>query len=103
MNRRQRCWALPVPQRRPGTAATANSSRPRRCGHRMRRRDLLAFTGGLALSLGASRLNAANPPRIGILDPGLPHLFDAFFAGMNDHGYIEGETVAYIRRSTPAE
>ena len=69
----------------------------------MRRRELLEFTGWLALSLGTSRLNAADLPRIGILDPGLPHLFDAFFAGMKDHGYIEGQTVAYMRRSTAGE
>jgi ABC-type uncharacterized transport system substrate-binding protein len=69
----------------------------------VRRRELLAFTGGLALSLGAGRLDASDLPSIGILDPGLSHLFDAFFAGMNDYGYIEGETVAYIRRSIAAK
>jgi putative ABC transport system substrate-binding protein len=67
------------------------------------RRELLKFTGALGLALCPNRLIAADLPRIGILDPGLPHLFDAFFDGMKDHGYIEGETVAYIRRATVAE
>ena len=65
----------------------------------MTRRELLA----LVLSLCPYRLSAADLPRVGILDPGLPHLFDAFFAGMKDHGYVEGETVVYTRRSPAAE
>jgi putative ABC transport system substrate-binding protein len=38
--------------------------------------------------------------RIGILDPGLPVHFAAFFAGMRDLGYVEGRTVAYVQRSS---
>jgi ABC-type uncharacterized transport system substrate-binding protein len=57
----------------------------------------------LTLSLFPYRLSAADLPRIGILDPGLPHLFDAFFVGMKNLGFIEGETVVYTRRSAAAE
>jgi putative ABC transport system substrate-binding protein len=38
--------------------------------------------------------------RIGILDPGLPLHFAAFFAGMRELGYVDGETVAYVQRSS---
>jgi putative ABC transport system substrate-binding protein len=39
-------------------------------------------------------------PQIGLLDPGVPHLFAAFLEGMRDLGYEEGRNVAYVRRST---
>ena len=67
----------------------------------MRRRVVLAFLGGaFALPLATFRSIAADLPRVGILDPGLPHLFEAFFSGMRDLGYTEGQTVVYIRRSS---
>jgi putative tryptophan/tyrosine transport system substrate-binding protein len=72
----------------------------------MRRRDLLTIIGGAAAAgpLSAARLDAADlPPRIGILDPGLPHLFEAFFSGMRNLGYIEGQNVDYIRRSSAGQ
>jgi ABC-type uncharacterized transport system substrate-binding protein len=67
----------------------------------MRRRHLLGEAAAAAAwsSLPCTRLAAANPPRIGILDPGLSRQFEALFAGMHDLGYIGGQNVAYIQRS----
>jgi putative ABC transport system substrate-binding protein len=38
-------------------------------------------------------------PVIGILDPGVGHIFDAFAQGMHDLGYVEGQNITYVRRS----
>jgi putative ABC transport system substrate-binding protein len=67
----------------------------------MRRRALIAMLGGtVALTLGSLRAGSGKSlPRIGILDPGIPHLFDEFVAAMSDMGYAEGQTITYIRRS----
>src|SRR4051794_10139891 len=67
----------------------------------MNRRATLALVGAVfALPLGALRLTAAGLPRIGILDPGLPQLWEAFFSGMYDFGYVEGLNIEYDRRSS---
>src|SRR5262249_42290498 len=42
-------------------------------------------------------------PQVGILDPGLAHLFAAFFAGMRDAGYVEGQNIAYVRRASEGQ
>jgi putative tryptophan/tyrosine transport system substrate-binding protein len=69
----------------------------------VRRRVVLGFLGGgLALPL-TFHSTAADSPRIGILDPGLSHLFQAFFAAMRDLGYTEGQNVVYIRRSSEGQ
>jgi putative ABC transport system substrate-binding protein len=66
----------------------------------VRRRRLIAlFSGALTSSLAATCVRGSELPRIGILDPGLEHLFEAFFGGMRDLGYIEDQNVAYIRRA----
>src|SRR5262249_8450273 len=70
----------------------------------MRRRDFGTFVSGmtaLAVSptLSARRANAADLPRIGILDPGLPQQFAAFFGGMRDLGYVNGQNVSYVERT----
>ena len=36
---------------------------------------------------------------IGILDPGVPHIFDAFIGGMRDLGYVDGQNITYVRKS----
>ena len=70
----------------------------------MRRRAALALLGGgLALPLATFQSTAAGLPRIGILDPGLAHLFEAFFAAMRDLGYTEGQNVVYVRRSSDGQ
>ena len=72
----------------------------------MRRRAVLGLLGSaLALPVARFRSTAigADLPRIGILDPGLPHLFDAFFSGMRDLGYTEGQNALYIRRSSEGQ
>jgi len=67
----------------------------------MNRRATLAFVGAVfALPLGTLQLAAAGLPRVGILDPGLPQLWEAFFSGMYDFGYVEGQNVEYYRRSS---
>jgi putative ABC transport system substrate-binding protein len=70
----------------------------------MRRRAVLALVGGvLAVPFATFQSTAAASPRVGILDPGLSHLFEAFFAAMRDLGYTEGQNVAYIRRSSEGQ
>lgn len=39
------------------------------------------------------------PRHVGILDPGIPHLFAAFRESMRDLGYVEGRTVVYEVRN----
>jgi putative tryptophan/tyrosine transport system substrate-binding protein len=42
---------------------------------------------------------AAKAARIGILDPGIPHLFTAFRQALRDLGYVEGQNVVFDVRS----
>ena len=63
-----------------------------------------AFVALAAVTLwGVSRRALLQPAerarRVGILDPGLPHLFDAFRQSMHELGYIEGQTIAYEVRN----
>ena len=70
----------------------------------MRRRSvLLAAAAAAGSSLAGTRLAAANPPRVGILDPGLPQHFAAFLTGMAKLGYVEGQNVTYIRSSSAGQ
>ena len=65
----------------------------------MRRRGFLA---GLLLATTANVVTAqrrARPPQIGILDPGIPQLFDAFRDGMRSLGYVEGQNINTVLRS----
>src|SRR3954462_1225964 len=73
-----------------------------RRGHPMRRRDLLtafAVTAAYVVCTSA-QLNAVELPRVGILGTGLTEQFEIFFAGMRDLGYIEGDNILYVRRSS---
>ena len=64
----------------------------------MRRRDFLILLGGVASWPLAAKAGERQPV-IGILDPDVPWLFDAFVEGMRDVGYIEGRNIVYARRS----
>ena len=64
----------------------------------MRRRDFFALVLSLATWPLAAKAETRSPV-IGILDPDVPHIFDAFVAGMRDLGYVEGQNVTYVRRS----
>ncbi len=65
----------------------------------MRRRGFLA---GLLLATSANVVTAqrrGRPAQIGILDPGIPQLFDAFRDGMRSLGYVEGQNINTVLRS----
>jgi putative tryptophan/tyrosine transport system substrate-binding protein len=64
----------------------------------MRRRDFFTFVGGAAAWPLAAEAQG-RVPVIGILDPDVPWIFDAFVGGMRDLGYVEGQNIAYARRS----
>ena len=65
----------------------------------MKRRDFLVWFSATTASSSIAYAQRTTVPRIGLLDPGIRHLFDAFIKGMSDVGYIEGETVSYVWRS----
>src|SRR5258708_17791589 len=67
----------------------------------MQRRRLLA-TFGLAIAVPQYE-RVARLLRVCIFDLGLPHLFEAFFFGMRDLGYVEGQNVAYVRRPSAGQ
>jgi putative ABC transport system substrate-binding protein len=65
----------------------------------MRRRGFLA---GLLLATSANVVMAqrrGRPAQTGILDPGIPQLFDAFRDGMRSLGYAEGQNINTVLRS----
>ena len=65
----------------------------------MRRRGFLA---GLLLATTPNVVTAqrrGGPAQIGILDPGIPQLFDAFRDGMRSLGYVEGQNINTVLRS----
>jgi len=64
-----------------------------------RRRFTGALAAAAALVLARAQSASGDAARIGILDPGLPELFEAFFQGMRALGYVEGQNVSYVRRS----
>jgi len=65
-----------------------------------RRRFLRTMAGTiLAAPVAAEGQQAGKVPRIGILDPGVPHLFAAFRDAMRQRGYVEGQNIAFEVRS----
>src|SRR3954447_21616469 len=65
----------------------------------MRRR---AFIAGLLLSPAAARAQVqqwAKVAKVGLLDPGIPHLFEAYRDAMAGLGYVEGQNVVFVHRS----
>ena len=65
------------------------------------RRTFLAGAGAVlfAAPLAAEAQPAERMPRVGILDPGIPHLFAAFRDAMRQRGYVEGQNIAFEVRS----
>jgi putative ABC transport system substrate-binding protein len=64
----------------------------------VRRRD---FIWAVAAASGSwpCLAHAEKPiPVVGILDPDVTFIFDAFVAGMRDLGYVEGQNIAYVRK-----
>jgi ABC-type uncharacterized transport system substrate-binding protein len=68
----------------------------------MRRREFITLLGGAAATWPLAA-HAQAKTTIGILDPGVPHIFAAFTDGMRDLGYVEGLNVAYVRRSAAGD
>jgi putative tryptophan/tyrosine transport system substrate-binding protein len=65
----------------------------------LRRRDVIAMLGGAAAAWPlAARAQQSPMPVIGILDPGVVFMFDAFVQGMHDLGYVEGQNISYVRK-----
>src|SRR5215210_8167058 len=65
----------------------------------MRRREVIA---GLLLAAMAEPTNAqqrSKLPLVGLLDPGIPHLFDAFRDGMRILGHFENQNITFVHRS----
>jgi putative ABC transport system substrate-binding protein len=68
----------------------------------MRRRDFLRLLGGVLGGVAAWPLAAkaqGRVPLIGILDPDVPWIFNAFVESMRDLGYVEGRNIVYARKS----
>lgn len=65
----------------------------------MRRREFMTLLGGAAVARPLAARAQQNPmPVIGILDPDVSFIFDAFVRGMGDLGYVEGQNIAYVRK-----
>jgi putative ABC transport system substrate-binding protein len=61
----------------------------------MRRREFVRLLASVATWPLAAQ--AQQPTKvIGLLDPGIPHLFDAFKRRMNALGYIDGQNITYL-------
>jgi putative ABC transport system substrate-binding protein len=79
--------------------------RPRRRGHRMKRREFIAMLGmAAAMSPGARAQQPTKLPRVGILSDETPSLaakfFEPFVQGLRDLGWAEGQNIAFERRSS---
>ena len=64
----------------------------------MRRREFVALAGAALLQPLAAAAQPKPMPVIGILDPDVSFIFDAFVEGMRDLGYVEGQNIAYVRK-----
>jgi putative ABC transport system substrate-binding protein len=62
----------------------------------MRRRDLMAYSAGIAITRVSSARAQQRMPVIGYLDSGSPEpdRVAAFQRGLNETGYVEGQNVA---------
>ena len=77
---------------------SADAARRRRRGDRMRRRAFMRLLGAAAAWPLAARAQSKPMPIVGILDPDVTFIFDAFVEGMRDLGYVEGRNIAYARK-----
>jgi putative ABC transport system substrate-binding protein len=64
----------------------------------MRRREFFTLAGAAVMWPLASAGQPKPLPVIGILDPDVTFIFDAFVQGMRDLGYVEGQNIAYLRK-----
>jgi putative tryptophan/tyrosine transport system substrate-binding protein len=65
----------------------------------VRRREFVVLIGSVAITSPLPLRAQQAAKLIGILDPGVPHIFDAFVQGMRDLGYVEGHNITYVRKS----
>ena len=81
----------------PGSRSASGAARPRRRGHRMRRRELLLSLGAAAIEPGLARAQQASLPVVGYLNAAAPadaaDLANAFRQGLSEMHYIEGQNV----------
>jgi putative tryptophan/tyrosine transport system substrate-binding protein len=64
----------------------------------MKRREFITLAGAAVMWPLAAAAQQKPMPVIGILDPDLTYMFDAFIQGMRDLGYVEGRNIAYVRK-----
>jgi putative tryptophan/tyrosine transport system substrate-binding protein len=64
----------------------------------MRRREVLAGLCAAAAWPLSARAQPKPMPVVGILDPDVTFIFDAFDEGMRDLGYVEGRNIAHVRK-----
>jgi putative ABC transport system substrate-binding protein len=62
----------------------------------MKRREFIALLGGAALTTPHSGRSQQLVPRIGIIDDS--PIWNAFRQGLRDHGYLEGQNIAFEHR-----
>ena len=68
----------------------------------MKRRTIIRIAGGTLVGalLSARGQQPDKVWRVGILDPGLPHLFAAFRELMRDLGYVERRNIRCVLAAT---
>src|SRR5262249_42761404 len=66
-------------------------------GADMWRREFITLIGAAAVwPLAARAQQAGKVPQVGLLDPGISHLFEAFRQGIRDLGYFEAHNISYV-------
>jgi putative tryptophan/tyrosine transport system substrate-binding protein len=66
----------------------------------MNRRDFIALLSGATAAVPVLVSAQSTMPKIGLLDPGLKHLFTVFIEALAHLGYVEGNTISYLWRSS---
>src|ERR1700730_11769378 len=67
--------------------------------NQLRRREFITVLGSAAAWPLAAHAQRTKTPQVGILDPGISHLFEAFRHGMSDLGYIDLQHFPSVYRS----
>src|SRR3954464_797521 len=65
----------------------------------MRRRAFIAGILLIATAHPAHTQERSRVPQIGLLDPGIPHLFAALGEGLRSLGYMDGENIRFVLMS----